>query len=126
MTGIVWFVQINHYPLFLEAGKGNFSEYEKQHALKAGRVIAPVMVAEALSTLWLAVFHCSTLHLIGAVLLAAIWASTFFVQVPLHQKLSEGFDAALVKKLIRTNWLRTFAWTLRASLLAFVIMNEMP
>ena len=38
------------------------------------------------------------------------------VQVPLHRRLQGGFDAAAHRRLVRTNWLRTAAWTLRAAL----------
>ncbi|MEM9735245.1 MAG: hypothetical protein AAF908_01395, partial [Pseudomonadota bacterium] len=51
-----------------------------------------------------------------AVLLGLVWASTFFVQVPLHGKLERGHDATLVRRLVMTNWLRTFLWTARGVL----------
>jgi hypothetical protein len=50
----------------------------------------------------------------GAALLAVIWASRFFVQVPLHAKLECGFDPAVIDRLVATNWVRTAAWTMRA------------
>ena len=52
----------------------------------------------------------------GLALLAVIWLSTALVQVPLHRRLQGGFDAAAHRRLVRTNWLRTAAWTLRAAL----------
>jgi hypothetical protein len=39
------------------------------------------------------------------------------LQVPLHTRLARGFDPAAHRQLVRTNWLRTLAWTLRALLL---------
>jgi len=52
----------------------------------------------------------------GALLVAAIWAVTFFVSVPCHAVLAEGFDAQAHARLVDTNWLRTLAWTARAAL----------
>jgi hypothetical protein len=52
----------------------------------------------------------------GLLLVAAIWTSTALVQVPCHRKLSGGFDLRTAHRLIKTNWLRTLAWTARAGL----------
>lgn len=40
MTGVIWFVQIAHYPLFSRVGQPGFSEYEREHARRTSRVIA--------------------------------------------------------------------------------------
>ena len=48
----------------------------------------------------------------GAVL-AAIWMSTAFFYAPLHGRLGQGFDEALHRRLVTSNWLRTVAWTMR-------------
>jgi hypothetical protein len=32
MTGLVWFVQIVHYPLFKDVGQDKFKHYEAQHS----------------------------------------------------------------------------------------------
>jgi hypothetical protein len=50
---------------------------------------------------------------IGLALLALIHASTVFLQVPAHRRLSDGFDAATHDRLVRTNWIRTAGWTMR-------------
>jgi hypothetical protein len=52
-------------------------------------------------------------------LTAVVWTSTFFIQVPLHNQLAAGFDAAVHNSLVNTNWIRTFAWTLRGILVLF-------
>jgi len=50
---------------------------------------------------------------IGVGLVAVIWASTAFLQVPAHARLSGGFDAETASTLVSTNWIRTVAWTAR-------------
>jgi hypothetical protein len=50
---------------------------------------------------------------VGLATLAFIWVSTFAIQVPLHAKLARGFDRAVWRWLVATNWLRTIAWTVR-------------
>ena len=46
-------------------------------------------------------------------LLALIWISTGFVQIPLHNTLTTGFDAHAHRRLVTTNWWRTAAWSAR-------------
>jgi hypothetical protein len=50
---------------------------------------------------------------VAAALLLGIWASTFLVQVPCHQRLAAGWDEAVHARLVATNWLRTGLWTAR-------------
>jgi hypothetical protein len=52
--------------------------------------------------------------LIGVGLLAIIWLSTAALQVPIHRRLLDGYDEAAVARLVRSNWVRTLAWTARA------------
>lgn len=54
----------------------------------------------------------------GGLLLAIIWISTFYIQVPIHQRLLEIKDTDLLERLVRTNWIRTAAWTIRGGLVA--------
>jgi hypothetical protein len=47
-----------------------------------------------------------------------IWACTFFVSVPLHGQLGAGgLDVNVIDQLVRTNWVRTLAWTGRVVIL---------
>ena len=49
-------------------------------------------------------------------LLVIIWVSTAFIKVPEHVRLEKAFDAAAIRRLVLTNWIRTIAWTARAGL----------
>ncbi|MDZ4845422.1 MAG: hypothetical protein SH857_07735 [Chitinophagales bacterium] len=127
MTGIIWFVQINHYPLFLKIGKAEFISYEKEHTRLAGLLIAPLMLIElALSVLL--VFNETKQHTLAVsalALLIVIWASTFAGQVPLHQKLIAEYNKKFIQQLIRTNWLRTVFWTVRLLILGSMLGSVM-
>jgi hypothetical protein len=124
MTGLIWFVQVVHYPLFVWVGGGSFAVYESQHTRRTTFVVGPVMLIELGSALCLLGFqppgspHWAVWG--GVVLLAVIWLTTFFVSVPCHRRLSKGLDAGVVRRLVRSNWVRTSAWSLRA-VLALVI-----
>ena len=59
-------------------------------------------------------------------LLAVIWVSTFLIQVPLHGRLTRGFDATRHSALVRSNWIRTVAWSARGALLAWMLLGLLP
>lgn len=120
MTGLAWFVGVVHYPLMAEVGLPEFPRYERLHRQRTTWLVAPLMTAEAGLAAWLAVFPPPAVPLwqvySAAALLAAIWLSTFGVQVPLHGRLSQGFDAAVHRRLVVTHFGRTAAWTIRSVL----------
>jgi hypothetical protein len=60
--------------------------------------------------------------LAGLALLAVVWLSTALLQVPCHRRLERGFDGAVVRRLVSTNWIRTLAWTLRAMLALWLVV----
>ncbi len=55
-------------------------------------------------------------------LLLIIWLSTAFIQIPCHAKLAVDFSTASHVRLVRSNWLRTVAWSLRAGLTLYACM----
>ena len=66
------------------------------------------------------------LTLLGVVLLAVIWASTAFLQVPCHKRLEQGLEWAAASRLVRTNWIRTMAWTARGVLAILILQARRP
>lgn len=115
MTGLIWFVQVVHYPLFFYAANGDFQRFADQHQRRTGWVVGPLMVVEAATaSLLLLSPLAGTTAWIGWLVLVSIWLSTALVQVPLHRRLSVGFDARTARRLVTTNWWRTVAWTVRA------------
>jgi hypothetical protein len=55
MVGVIWFVQVVHYPLFSRVGPEKFSLYSEAHSRLTTYVVGPPMLAEA-STALLLVF----------------------------------------------------------------------
>jgi len=125
MTGLIWFVQVVHYPLFDHVGQAGFSQYELAHSSRTTIVVAPLMLVELACTAWLIVERPAQIPAAatwsGAALVAVIWLSTFALQVPQHTVLSTGFDTQAHVWLVTTNWIRTVAWTLRAVLAAWMV-----
>lgn len=129
MVGVIWFVQVVHYPLFASVGRERFTVYEQQHQARTTLVVAPLMLAEAVSALLLVAYHpspVSTLSVwLGLGLVVAMWLMTFFWQVPLHVQLSQAYDDRTHLRLVRSNWWRTGGWTLRGVLVLAMLAQTL-
>jgi hypothetical protein len=126
MCGLIWFVQVVHYPLFGLLDGEPSKAFARAHQDRTARVVIPFLLAEGAAAFFLAVWPPvgvpRPVAVIGAVIVAAIWLSTAAVQMPLHRRLArEGHGAAAVAALVRSNWLRTVLWSLRAALAAWML-----
>lgn len=123
MIGIIWFVQVVHYPLFARVGADGYPAYQAAHGRRTTLVVAGPMLLEAGTGLWLALAPPPSLPpgraWLGLALIGVIWLSTALLQVPMHGRLERGFDAAAHRRLVLGNWVRTVAWTARGLLLLF-------
>lgn len=126
LTGLIWFVQIVHYPLFAQIPPEHFVEYHRKHSTLTTWVVAPLMLVELLSAAWILAQPPPTapfsLVLLQALLAAGVWALTFFIHVPQHQQLSHGFDAQKIRQLVHTNIWRVVFWTSRVIVLALLLL----
>lgn len=125
MTGVIWIVQVVHYPLFAGVGLEGWSAYEASHQSRITLVVGPLMLVELATAVWLIADRPAGIPawavMIGAVLVGVIWASTAFLQVPLHNALGGAFDADAHSRLVATNWVRTVAWSARSGLLLWMV-----
>ena len=101
-------------------GRAGFATYEVNHTRRTGWIVAPLMLVEALLAVVLAVrppvgVSAPTVW-VACGLLGIIWLSTAVLQVPMHRRLLHGFDAAAHRRLVSSNWIRTYAWTVRGIL----------
>jgi hypothetical protein len=117
LTGVIWFVQVVHYPLFAGVGAAGFRDYHTAHTRLTTPVVAAPMLAELLAAA-LAIRGVpgvpARLSWAGLALAAAAWGSTAMVQVPLHARLAAGFDGAAHDALVATNLGRAALWTAHA------------
>jgi len=124
MTGLIWFVQVVHYPLYDRVGADHFVVYERDHCALTTALVAPMMVAELLSALMLLVIRPKAVGfaevIIGLVLLAVIWLSTLFIADNFHGALAASFQPAPYRALLAWNWLRTAVWTARSLLVIYM------
>jgi uncharacterized membrane protein len=129
MVGVIWFVQIVHYPLFGHVGQESFTAYEVAHARLTTWVVAPPMLVEDLTgvlMLWYRPADILALQAwLGIGLIALLWLSTAVIQVPQHNVLAFGFDSTAHQTLVTSNWLRTIAWSLRGLLVLWMLARVM-
>lgn len=125
LTGLIWTIQIVHYPLFANVGTDVYKNYQTRHMSRIAYIVAPAMFAELVTAIYLALFSIAGINAnyfrFGLALVLLNWISTWFVQSPIHGKLALDYDDALIKKLVTTNWLRTVFWTLRGLLILWII-----
>jgi uncharacterized membrane protein len=123
MAGLIWIVQVVHYPLFGRVGRDGFAAYESAHARLITPIVGPAMLVELVSSLALLAARPRGMPAwaawAGVALVGIAWASTAFVQVPLHGTLARGFDEDAHARLVATNWVRTIAWSGHAALMAW-------
>ena len=124
MVGLIWFVQVVHYPLFNRISGDASIQYAAEHQRRTAWVVGLPMLVEGITTLWLFFdpINGRLLPLLGGLVLMKIHLSTVFLQVPLHKKLSQGYEREVVRKLVATNWVRTIGWTIRAAIAVAIVV----
>jgi len=126
MVGLIWFVQVVHYPLMAHVPEEAFVAYEQRHTHSTSFVTAPIMILELGTAGWL-VWQSEQLAWFwwtNLLVVLLLWASTFFIQVPLHNRLSNNYDHGTIRQLVRTNWIRTVLWTAKGLGLAWYLINS--
>ncbi|MEQ1852411.1 MAG: hypothetical protein ABMA01_12565 [Chthoniobacteraceae bacterium] len=116
LVGLIWTVQLVHYPLFAQVGTEAFRSYHARHTRKITWIVAPLMAVELITAVLLVVRGARELWLLASfVPLAFNWLATWRVQIPLHDRLAAGFDAEVHRRLVASNWWRTAAWSIRGA-----------
>ncbi len=124
MTGLIWFVQLVHYPSFHFVNEENFAKFHKHHTVRTGIIVMPVMSVELVTSGVLAWMEgWTTLNAFGFYLVILIWLSTFFLSVPKHNALKHGKVDSLIDGLVNTNWFRTILWSIKSGLSLWVLLE---
>ena len=118
MVGVSLITHFVTYPSFKLIRSSLFSEFHKSYTNKMLFIVAPVMILELISSLFLVIFDVSDNNTeIGLLIsLLLIWFLTFFIIVPIHNKLTVNYNKDLNQKLIKYNGLRTIFWIIKLTL----------
>lgn len=109
MVGVIWFVQVVHYPLLGAVGDEGFRAYAEAHSRRVAALIAVPWGLETGTALALVVVAPDARTVAGVALVGVIVASTVLVQVPCHRRFAAGYDTTAHRRLVRSNWVRTAA-----------------
>ena len=117
MVGVIWVIQLLHYPSFHFINDKKYIEFQNFHMRRISFIVIPTMLTELASALLLAYFFRSSLTIILLALLLGVWAITLIFFTKLHQKLTNGYNQTIVYRLVQINWSRTILWSLRLIIL---------
>ena len=125
LAGLIWTIQVVHYPAFRYISEPQFADFEAFHQRQISFVVVPLMLVELATSValvgWRPVGLPLSFAIAGVLLTFAIWVCTFTLQVPLHNRLSQGFDRTAIAALVSSNWIRTVLWSLRAGLMVWAL-----
>jgi hypothetical protein len=118
LTGVIWTIQIVHYPSFHYIDKMSFTNFHHFHERRISIIVMPLMLIELTTSTALYINNMSSIvFALNLLIVVLIWCSTFFIQVPIHSILSQKKNKKLIEKLVNTNWIRTFLWSMRMLLI---------
>ncbi len=126
MTGLIWLVQMVHYPAYRYMNIAVFKNYQNFHTATITFIVGPVMVLEIFTGLALLLQYkfnlTSSVNFLGLIL---IWVATAVWSVPKHGHLALGYNPLVIESLISTNWARTIIWTLRSILILYLMIETL-
>ena len=116
LTSMIWLIQILHYPSFNFYDDDQFQSAMAFHQRRITFIVVPLMFTELGLSLYQWFLEKNVLNTFSLACVLLIWASTFFIQVPVHSKLVLK-DERLIQSLVRGNMIRTGLWSLKLVLL---------
>ena len=127
LVGVIWTVQVVHYPLMALVGEDRFVAYEAAHSPRMAAVVMVPWTVQGLTTVGLLLARPAgvpaSLVLAAAVAAAVPVIVTVVASVPAHVALGSGFDPVVHRRLVRTNWIRTTAWTAHAPIAVAILVS---
>jgi hypothetical protein len=126
MVGVIWFVQVVHYPLLAVVPVESAASVAIEHQRRTGWVVGAPMALEGVTTLALLVLVPEGVAWfvpwLAGIPLAVALGATIFLSVPRHERMAREPDAQVGKELVSTNWVRTIAWTLRGFIVGGMVL----
>lgn len=121
MFGLIVITQIVNYPLFSKVSFRNFSDYYSFYVSRISIIVIPSMLIELSVSFFLFLYFDIYIIKIIFFVNILIFLSTFFIQVPIHEKIKYQPRFFLFKNLVFTNIIRTLLWGLK-SIFSFILL----
>jgi hypothetical protein len=129
MVGVIWFVQVVHYPLLAVVPVESASVVAVDHQRRTGWVVMIPMTVEGFTTLgllkWVPEGVAWWVPWLNGVFLAVALGCTVLLSVPRHARMAARPDASVGRELVLTNWPRTIAWTARGVVVALMLLARL-
>ena len=113
LLGLIWTVQLVHYPSFHFVEESHFVSFEAHHTFSISLIVLPLMIVELVSAFIILFEQNNTLLVLNFTAVILIWLATFTLSVPCHKILSKGKSTEAIDRLVKTNWIRTILWSLK-------------
>ena len=122
MVGVIWVIQLVHYPSFKYVNESDYIIFQKYHMSNISNIVFPVMFTELITALIILFFgEKSLFFVLSLICLFLIWVMTGVLFTKYHSILKEGKDLMIIEKMIKANWIRALLWTMRLIMILFVI-----
>ncbi len=129
MVGVIWFVQLVHYPLLAVVPVESASTVAIDHQRRTAWVVMIPMTVEGFSALalmrWVPEGVATWLPWANGVFLAIALGCTVLLSVPRHARMAENPTPTIGRELVVTNWPRTIAWTICGALTATMTFSRL-
>jgi hypothetical protein len=125
LCGLIWTIQVVHYPLFARVPEAAWASYEADHQRRITTLVLPLMLANVGFGVALLLDPGAPDGLAAAnlALAAGIFAATGAFYAPIHGRLAERHDPDLLLRLVRLNWWRTAAWTVQLAIAVALLQD---
>ena len=129
MVGVIWFVQVVHYPLLSVVPVDSAAMVAREHQRRTGWVVMIPMTLEGVTTLALLALVPQGVAWfvpwLAGIPLAVALGGTVLLSVPRHARMAENPDATVGQELVSTNWVRTIAWTVRGVIVGGMVLTTL-
>lgn len=123
MTGVIWLVQLVHYPLFAAVGGAQWPAYEAAHRRRITVVVGPAMLLAVAVAAALLISRPGVPAAANLGLALALLAGTLAIFAPLHARLEAAWDPAVHHRLVGLNWWRTAGWTAQLAVAVLLVAD---
>ena len=122
LCGLIWLIQLVHYPSFHYVEESKFVDFENFHTRRISYLVVPSMLIELGTGIWLCLqFRDDWLWWLNLFSIIGIWLSTICFSVPCHKILAKGKDSKVIRFLVISNWPRTCLWSFKILILGMAL-----
>ena len=115
MVMLIWLVQLVIYPAYRSINPADFAQWHHNYMRTISFMVVPLMFAQAICIGLSFMGGLTAGNILAALALLTAWIATFTLSVPCHNKLQEhGNESEWVDRVVKTNWIRTVAWSIAA------------